>query len=48
MKQLIKLLPWFLVALFAAEIIAILAPKKDSGQKQPAQSQPAPGRANQA
>ena len=27
---------------------AILAPKKDSGQKQPAQSQPAPGRANQA
>jgi translation initiation factor IF-3 len=27
---------------------AILAPKKDAGQKQPAQSQPAPGRVNQA
>ncbi|HMC27052.1 MAG TPA: cytochrome c biogenesis protein CcsA [Verrucomicrobiae bacterium] len=29
MKVLIKVLPWFLVALFASEIIAVLAPKKD-------------------
>lgn len=29
MKKLLKVLPWFLVALFATEIIAVLLPKKD-------------------
>src|SRR5436190_11195091 len=29
MKALLKLVPWFFVALFGAEIIAILAPKGD-------------------
>jgi cytochrome c-type biogenesis protein CcsB len=29
MKSLLKLLPWFFVALFGAEIIAVMAPKKD-------------------
>ena len=29
MKKLLKLLPWFFVALFAMEIIAVMAPKKD-------------------
>ena len=29
MKPLLKLLPWFFVALFGAEIIAVMAPKKD-------------------
>jgi len=29
MKTLAKLVPWFFVALFAAEVIAVMAPKKD-------------------
>jgi hypothetical protein len=29
MKKLLKMLPWFFVALFAVEIIAVMAPKKD-------------------
>ena len=29
MKWLIKPLPWFLVALFGADIVTVLAPKKD-------------------
>src|SRR5690242_2755743 len=29
MKWLLKSLPWFFVALFAADIVAVLAPKKD-------------------
>jgi len=29
MKKLLKMLPWFFVALFATEIIAVMAPKKD-------------------
>jgi len=29
MKLVLKLLPWLLVALFGAEIIAVLAPKKE-------------------
>src|SRR6266705_895754 len=29
MKRWLKLLPWFFVALFAAEIVAVLMPKKD-------------------
>ena len=29
MKSLLKLIPWFFVALFGAEIIAVMAPKKD-------------------
>ena len=29
MKKLLKILPWLFAALFIAEIIAVLAPKKD-------------------
>ncbi|MEI6784093.1 MAG: cytochrome C biogenesis protein, partial [Verrucomicrobiota bacterium] len=29
MKSLLKIIPWFFVALFGAEIIAVLLPKKD-------------------
>ena len=37
MKWLIKPLPWFLVALFGADIVTVLAPKKDGRGSRPAE-----------